>query len=196
MVWVKNYTQYGTTAKLIDHWWMKGMPAGDSMTVQSVTDNGSTANVTGVLEGTNGFTWAGVDAAFTDQHRTLSGATVASPVVCTTTAVHGLTDGDRVFITDVVGMTSLNNKAFVVDVLSTTTFGLYDVYGDAIDGTGYSAWSSGGTVTMKYEATATENVADTYVLTLGSGVIGANSDVLYIAAFKAPGSVINLGDIA
>jgi len=194
LVWVKNYTQYGTTAKLVDHWWMRGMPAGDSLTIQTVTDNGSTGNVTGVLETTNGFTWAGASAAFTDQHVTITGATQASPVVITATA-HGLSNGDRVRVTDVGGMVEINNREFVVSAAATNTFALTDVYGDNIDGTGYTAYTSGGEITKQDESAATVNVAETYIMTLGSGVIGADSDVIYVLAMKVPGGVSDLGDI-
>jgi hypothetical protein len=192
---VLNYTQSGTVAKIVASRWYRGMPAGDAISVQTVDDDGSTGNTTGVLETTNGFTWAGADAAFVDQHRTLSGVTQASPAVCTTTAVHGLTDGDRVFITDVVGMTSLNANEYEVDVLTTTTFGLYDLNGNAIDSSGYTAWSSGGTVTMKYEATDTVNVAESFIITLGTGVCGADSDSMFVHAIKYAGGISALGDI-
>ena len=44
---------------------------------------------------------------------TITGATVASPVVVTSTS-HGLSNGDTVDITEVVGMTELNGNRYKV----------------------------------------------------------------------------------
>lgn len=68
----------------------------------------------------------------------ISGITQANPPVVTSTT-HGLTDGDVVKITGVVGMTEVNNQVFVVDVIDPDTFSLADT-----DGTGYGAYTSGG----------------------------------------------------
>jgi Ubiquitin-activating enzyme E1 FCCH domain len=68
----------------------------------------------------------------------ISGATQANPVVVTT-ATHNYIDGDEVFISGIVGMTELNDRRFFINVLSATTFELNDE-----DGTGHTAYSSGG----------------------------------------------------
>jgi len=68
----------------------------------------------------------------------ISGATQANPVVVTT-ATHSYSNGDEVYISGVVGMTELNGKFFVVANVTGTTFEL-----TGIDGTSYTAWSSGG----------------------------------------------------
>jgi hypothetical protein len=73
---------------------------------------------------------------------TISGATQASPCVVTTTAAHGLINGDQVYIDGVVGMTDLNGRYYLVgNVPSTTTFELMGVNAAA-----YSAWSSVGSI--------------------------------------------------
>ena len=74
----------------------------------------------------------------------MSAATQADPVVVTT-ATHSYEDGDEVFISGVVGMTELNGKFYLVANKTATTFELTDIGGTDIDGTGYGAWSSGGT---------------------------------------------------
>ena len=43
----------------------------------------------------------------------------------TTSANHGLADGELINITGVVGMTQLNNNVYYIDVLSPNTFALY-----------------------------------------------------------------------
>ncbi len=68
----------------------------------------------------------------------ISAATQANPVVVTT-ATHSYSNGDEVYISGVVGMTELNGKFFIVANKTATTFELVGV-----DGTGYTAWSSGG----------------------------------------------------
>lgn len=73
--------------------------------------------------------------------KTITGATAANPVVITSVA-HGLSNGDKVVITDVVGMTELNGKTFIVANKTDDTFELYDE-----DGSSYTAYSSAGTIT-------------------------------------------------
>lgn len=72
----------------------------------------------------------------------ITGATQANPVVITSNA-HGLVNGEKVRITGVVGMTQINNLVFTVAGVTTNTFQL-----SGIDGTAYSAYTSGGTWTL------------------------------------------------
>jgi hypothetical protein len=78
----------------------------------------------------------------------ITAATAASPVEITTSAAHGLSNGDVVYIAGVLGMTEINGLTFTVANKTATTFEL-----DGIDGTSYTAYSSGGTV---YNYIATE----------------------------------------
>lgn len=77
---------------------------------------------------------------------TITGATQADPVVITD-ADHGLSNGTRILISGVVGMTELNGNRYYVSVLSSSTFALYndEDLTDTIDGSGFTAYSSGGT---------------------------------------------------
>lgn len=75
---------------------------------------------------------------------TISGATQANPVVVTTSGAHGYSTGDEVFIDDVAGMTELNGKYYIITVASATTFELQDQDEVDVDGTGFTAYSSGG----------------------------------------------------
>lgn len=72
---------------------------------------------------------------------TITGATKANPCVVTTLAAHELTTGDVVYVNAVVGMTELNDRTFIVTRLTSTTF---ELQGE--NSTGYTAYSSGGTV--------------------------------------------------
>lgn len=71
----------------------------------------------------------------------ITGITKANPAVVTSSS-HGLSDGDVIRISGVVGMTEVNGKTFVVEELTTGTFALLGV-----DSTGYGTWASGGTWT-------------------------------------------------
>lgn len=76
----------------------------------------------------------------------ISGATQANPVVITTSSAHGLSNGDTVYIAGVVGMTEINDGMFTVANVTSTTFELQDLTPANVDGSGYTAYSSGGTV--------------------------------------------------
>jgi len=72
----------------------------------------------------------------------ITGASEADPCVITVASTAALTTGDWIMITAVVGMTQLNDKLYKVTVINGTTFSL-----DGIDSTGYTTYSSAGTVT-------------------------------------------------
>lgn len=79
----------------------------------------------------------------------ITGATQADPVVITDVS-HGLTDttpAKRILISSVGGMTQLNGNRYYVDVLTADTFALYndEDLTDTLDGSGFSAYTSGGT---------------------------------------------------
>ena len=76
--------------------------------------------------------------------KTITGATQANPVVITATA-HGFSNGDTVYIRNVAGMTELNNYSFTVAGAAANTFQLAGT-----DGTGFAAYTSGGTVSRLY----------------------------------------------
>lgn len=84
----------------------------------------------------------------------ITAATQADPGVITSTA-HGLTTGDLVFIDSVAGMTELNGRLFLVTVLTVNTFSLQEPYSSTtdVDTTGYTAYTSGGTVARIYTVT-------------------------------------------
>jgi len=75
----------------------------------------------------------------------ITAATKTNPVVVTTTTTN-LEDGDLIYIESVGGMTELNNTVFQVAGKTGTTINLQDEYGTNINGTGYTTYTSGGTV--------------------------------------------------
>lgn len=72
-----------------------------------------------------------------DTIRTITAITNANPGVVTS-ASHGFSNGDRVFISGVIGMTQVNDLQFPVANVATNTFEL------DVDTSAYSAYSSGG----------------------------------------------------
>jgi hypothetical protein len=74
---------------------------------------------------------------------TITGITAANPPVVTA-ASHGFSDGDKVYITDVEGMTDVNKTTFWIEDKTDNTFELVDEDGDDIDGSSFSAYASAG----------------------------------------------------
>jgi hypothetical protein len=77
-----------------------------------------------------------------DDVYTITGATAANPVVVTIADGHSIANGATVFIAGVVGMTDLNNRGYTAANVTATTLEL-----SGVDGTGYTAYSSGGSLT-------------------------------------------------
>lgn len=105
----------------------------------------------------------------------ITASTQANPVRVTA-AGHGLQNGDGLFITGVVGMTELNGRYYVADNVSS---GAFDLLG--VDGTGYTAYTSGGTVQRVFSISTPYDAIDL------SGLSWFQSaDVLYLAHESYP----------
>lgn len=85
---------------------------------------------------------ADLDEATTTTLGSITATTQANPVEVTTSAAHGLQNGNRVLLTGVTGMPELNNRAFTVSNVATLTF---ELTGE--DGSGYAAPGTAGTWT-------------------------------------------------
>lgn len=106
--------------------------------------------------------------------QSITSATQANPGVFTK-AAHGLSDGDWVFITDVVGMTALNNRFWKVVNVVLATFQLADIYDPTstpINTSAFPAFVSGN---MARVYTLTSPYSDTDLFALN---YAQNSDVL------------------
>lgn len=91
--------------------------------------------------------------------KTITGITQANPAVVTS-ASHGYSNGDWVYIESVVGMTEVNGKFFKVANQAANTFEINDTDGNAIDSSAYTAYSSGGDSSKIFELTHTYAEAD------------------------------------
>ncbi len=105
---------------------------------------------------------------------TITDISEADPVEITS-AGHGLSDGDWVVITDVVGMTELNGKTFIV-ANSGVTFTLQDVDGNDVDSTDFTDYVSGGTINKVLEVVTPYTTAQLFDVTFSQ-----TADLMYLA---------------
>lgn len=82
-----------------------------------------------------------IGATYIASTMAITGASKTVPCVITVVSTAALTTGDMIMITGVVGMTQLNDKLYKITVINATTFSL-----DSIDSTGYTTWTSAGTI--------------------------------------------------
>lgn len=199
-----NFTKFATNDTNVSGVWFRDFPAGDAIIVRR-----GTTDLTSELEATNGITNASTEGGFYDEHLVMSGLTTATPGVITTTTNHNLSDNDRVVITKVIGTAApeVNNKTFVVRVLSATTFALYDTFGIPV--TIIGAYTSSGQVTKigpllgnpdepvspAVQHRAIIDYPPTAILTLGSAIMGVDNDVIYFTAWQF-NNYVNRGDVA
>jgi hypothetical protein len=88
----------------------------------------------------------------------ISAITNASPAEVTTSTDHGLSTGDRIYITDVEGMTELNERYFDVTVVDADQFTL-----DGEDSSAYEVYTTGGNIYRTFTViTATDPVVCTW----------------------------------
>lgn len=90
----------------------------------------------------NGLMWEiSIGATCIAASKGIVGATKANPCEVTVNA-HGYANGTIIMITNVVGMTELNDKLYTITVTGENTFTL-----DGVNSSGYTDYVSGGTVT-------------------------------------------------
>lgn len=123
--------------------------------------------------------------------KNITGATNANPAVITS-AAHGLSNGDEVYISGVGGMTQLNGKNFLVAGVAANTFQLHDLDGNNINSTSYGVYTSGGTVARVYTLTTPYAAADLELLKYTQ-----NADVLTLTHLDyAPRDLTRTGHTA
>ena len=106
----------------------------------------------------------------TEATTAITAITKANPAVVTANS-HGLSNGDRVFIASVGGMTEVNNREFTVAGATTNTFQL-----SGIDSSAFTTYTSGGTVGKIVEVTTTYTTAQLSTINYAQ-----SADVLYLA---------------
>ena len=106
----------------------------------------------------------------TEASQTITAITRANPAVVTISS-HTFTNGDRIFIKDVVGMTQVNNREFTVANAGVNTFEL-----SGVDSTNFDAYASAGTAATIVEVTTTYSVTDIFEINHTQ-----SADILYLA---------------
>ena len=106
----------------------------------------------------------------TEATKTISAITKANPAVVTASS-HGYSNGDRVFISGVVGMTEVNNLEFTVANKTTNTFEL-----SGINSSNFTTYSSAGTSGKIVEVTTTYSATEIFEINYAQ-----SADVLFLA---------------
>jgi hypothetical protein len=175
---VVNTTKYATDASVIESKWDSSMASGYSYNLVNEADAAIAS-----ISTSNGFTPYGASNFATNQY-TITGISAAAQAVVTATNTASV--GDYVYITGVVGMTEINDAHYKVVAATSSTFTI------DVDSSGFTAYSSGGIA---------KNVSETQVdnggagITLGTAVVGADSDVMKVYCFLDDQGVVDLGDI-
>lgn len=119
----------------------------------------------------------------------ITGITRANPAVVTAPA-HGLSNGDTVYLNDIVGMTELNFGTFTVANVTTNTFEL-----DSTDSSAYTAYREEGSA-YKYVSTFTglSHLEGKEVQILADGAVRANKTVASgTVTLDAPAAIVHMG---
>ncbi len=188
----RNVTPNGYAAR-----WSKTVTTG-AVTQANVTSNGFTPVILGA-------DWQSTQYTITWISKANPGVVTISDRAPTNTL--NLANGMTVTISGVVGMTQVNTNRYIVANYTagggtTATFSLYDLFGNPVDTTAFGTYSSGGIVNqISYPPTAPVlNASTGAVITpgqpagnqydigymgiiLGTGVVGASTNVLFWEAF-------------
>lgn len=76
----------------------------------------------------------------------ITGITKASAAVVTTASAHGLSNGQRIVISEVIGMTQLNGGTYLASAVTATTVTLQYLSGSNVNSTGMGTYISGGAI--------------------------------------------------
>jgi hypothetical protein len=112
----------------------------------------------------------------------ITNATRTNP--CKVTAgTHGLTNGDRVFIKDVVGMTEINNLQFIITVVDPDNFTL-----NGVNSSAYTAYDSAGTVVefegIEYSRAYSNETSVDVTSAIGQNVLSVAATTGYVSTDK------------
>jgi hypothetical protein len=111
----------------------------------------------------------------TGSAKSITAATKADPVVITSNS-HGYSNGDEIYLDSVGGMTELNGRNYIVANSTTNTYSLQDLFGNDIDSTNYTTYTSGGSTDEIYQQATPYAAADIFDLRFAQ-----SADVMYFA---------------
>lgn len=203
---ITNYTKTAAGSGIGFTEWIRNVIANDKAFITTYTAGAPVVSLLGSL----GVTGVETGGDWRNTIFTITDISTASPAVVTVSSATpgdaiALANGMTFTISSVVGVTNVNTRRFVVAGLSGTTFNLYDTFGNPVTANG--TYVSGGQMdVISYQPTAPVLDAVTgQVITPGSpaglqldigyagvslagggggtGILGANGDVLYWEAF-------------
>jgi len=181
-----NYTGWATATVVSEAQFFQGMADAHALIKTVATD----ADVTGVYQvpsilTTNGFTPFSTGGDWATTQATISNATQANPCVITANS-HGFSTGDTVTISGVVGMVQLNTNRYIITVINANSFSLSDLFGNPVDSTAFSAYTSGG-IANKISSDSTppglQQDEGSAGIILGTSLFRNNADVFYWEAW-------------
>ena len=205
-----NQTDYGVDGGIGESKWFRSQADGYSMNIVRMDNDGGDDQTSLSLSTSNGFssnfanslsqpdrkpidgsaigtfsegfvthvgpdlTYSNASGSFTTRQATISAISSADPAVLTTSAAHGFGATNAEIRLRISGSPeiTLNGKELLGVIASTTTISLYELV----------------------NANDTITAPTSWTVTLGSGVIGSNSDVFFVEAFEYD-SFVDLGDI-
>jgi len=215
-----NLTQWTSTAGgLPVSVYYRGLTTAAHAFQMQVIDSNAAQSFNFVDLATNGFTNADTSGGVATRKCTISAITQADPCNITHSAFT-FQDDQIIRISDLGssmptarGMDELDSKRFKVKVVDSTHITLKDpISGEDIDSTAYTAYVSGGNITLEtnvlqlnnpqvgdyattpYVSNPYEYAPVVYKLTAGTSVMGSNDDQFIIEAFKY-GQWTDLGDL-
>ena len=106
--------------------------------------------------------------------KTITAATKANPGVFTSNS-HGFSNGDEVFVDSLGCMTEVNGRNYLIANSSTNTFSLQDLFGNDINTTSFTTYTSGGTATEIFEVATPYAEADLFNIRFAQ-----SADTMYI----------------
>ena len=182
---VINYTKWATDATKVLFRYYKGMAAGYALSELCEDTSSNRA-----IEATNGFTVLDT-TSFTANKAVVSGVSKANPGVVSTSTVHGFSAGDKVSFHDIGGMVELNNNRYEIGSVPTTqSFTLKDT-----DTSGFTTFAAGTAMNEVIDISKKIDASGSYRVTLGTTVMGADNDILYVVAYNDD-IRSDLGDVA
>jgi len=120
----------------------------------------------------------------------ITGATQANPVVITAVD-HGLSNGDKVTLADVAGMTEINGIEYTIANKTDDTFEL-----SGINGTGFTAYTSGGSIWASIISLITTGEVGTIIYREFDGVLMLTHHATNLILFNNEDIITQQGDVA
>ena len=126
-----------------------------------------------------------------EANKAITTITKANPAVVTANG-HGYSDGDEVKIRNVIGMTEVNEKRFLVANKTTNTFELTNKDGTDINSTSFTTYISGGIVNKVFEITTPYTTTQLFDIKFVQ-----SADVMYLChPAHPPATLSRTGDIS